>query len=237
MIAAAFDGRPIRVFLRGSPSLRDNLLSTDYGGESLTRGIVETVYTRFPDHSLEVVFEECQGAASLRRALTASALDTETGIRDFEPDLVVLSVDADLLTSSRSWGDGLTQAFESNMLEAIRVIKNELGCRVIMFNASSVVPNEAVSNYRMVDKQPHVLDAHRLNLATMRLSLDEGISIVDVDRVIAELGGAEHVRGFLDYSLEARQAICLEFVRVVEDYGFFDIRPLLPQVGRRSTNH
>lgn len=228
---------PVRVFLRGSQSLRSNLLSTSHGGDKLGRGIVEIVSEQFPDHFLEVSYEECQGARSFRNALTESGPAGETRVREFEPDLLVLGADADLLASARAWGNGLAETFESNMLEVIRLVKRDLDSRVIMLSASSVVPNEAVSNYRGLDEQTRALETHRLNLATMHLSREEGISIVDVDRIMAELGGSEHVLGYLDYSPHACEAIASEFVRVIADYGFFDNRPLLPQVGKGAENH
>jgi hypothetical protein len=65
------------------------------------------------------------------------------------------------------------------------------------------------------------------------VSHDEGISIVDVDRLIAELGAAGNVDGPAAYGPEACARIAAEIVRIIDDYGFLDERPLLAQVGAR----
>lgn len=226
----------IKVLLIGSPRLRDNLLSDRYGGTKLSSGIVDSVGSRFAEYSLDLMFESCESSESLRRLLEEMSDRSNSAIRRFGPDIVVLSVDADLEGATGEWGKGPAERVELAMLEVIRLIKRDLGSHAIVLNASTVVPGERVSNYQKVDTQPKSLDAHRLNLAAMRLSFAEGISIVDVDRLIAELGGADHVLAFLDYSPEACSAIRDEFVRIIEDYGFLDARPLLPQVGQGASN-
>ena len=58
-------------------------------------------------------------------------------------------------------------------------------------------------------------------------------SIVDVDRILAELGGTSHATGAFQYSLQACDLICAELFRIMQDIGFFEHRPLIPQMGRK----
>lgn len=222
--------KPVRVFLRGSFRLRDTLLSTETGGSELPRGIAEATGAKQPGYRLELMFEEGGGAESFARDLDSGT----SGAAGFDPEIVVLSLDADLEASDGQWGNGLVESFLAGMRHVIQTLKTGLHAHVFLLSVSSLVPDEIVSNYRSVDSQPRSLDAHRLNLAAMTLSFEEGISIIDADRLIAELGGAAHVRGFLDYSPAARETLVDEFVRVAEDYGFFDSRPILPQVGNTA---
>ena len=78
-----------------------------------------------------------------------------------------------------------------------------------------------------------MLRLHKLGLALLELSIQEGISLIDVDRQLAELGAQRHVRAAGRYSEEAYQTIGREFVRVLEDIGFFENRPLIQQLGQR----
>jgi hypothetical protein len=71
------------------------------------------------------------------------------------------------------------------------------------------------------------------NLALYEISVLEGISIIDVDRMIAELGAENHVVGPMTYSDAAYHHITQEFLRVMEDIGFFEHRPLMLQIGKR----
>jgi len=191
--------------------------------------------------------------ASLQRALEASregvtvsvTSEPDTGIRSLLADqkagtsattadsteLVILSVDGDLTSTDENLDPA---AYRRSMIEAIQTIKNTSEARVIVLNASSYDPTEATFNHQLATQPPLSLAAHRLNLEAMRLSFDEGISILDVDRILAELGGKEHIPSFLDYSPTAQKAIVAELVAVIDDYGFLDERPILEQVGSAS---
>jgi hypothetical protein len=226
----------VAVLIRGSERLRDMLLSVASGGTRAARGIVEFVSARYPERVLAVTFESCGGAKTFKDALIGAETVAPTAIRDSRPDILVLGFEADIEDLVVEWDSGAISTIETHMLEAIRLVKRDPGSHVFVMNCSTVVPEEAVSNYSETDSQPRSLVAHRLNLVAMSLSFEEGVSIIDVDRLIAEMGGSEHVRGFLDYSPEACEAISREFARIAEEYGFFDDRPLLPQVGRQSAS-
>jgi hypothetical protein len=227
--------REVSVLLRGSTRLRDNLLSERAGGKS-DAGISEIVQDRYPGTTVTTVFEACGGAETFLAALGSDGQQGfPTSIRHGAPDILVLSTDADLEHADVLWEDaGFADRIVSDMLAAIRIVKSEIGSHVLLVNCSSLAPEERISNYSEIPVQPHSLLAHRLNLAVMQLSYEEGVSLVDVDRLIAEVGGEEHVMAPLDYSSVACRAVAEEWVRIAADYGFFDERPLLPQMSRTA---
>jgi hypothetical protein len=123
--------------------------------------------------------------------------------------------------------------FHANMTRLVRYLQDELKARVVVYGCSSFDPADASHNYAVTADPPSVR-AHRLNYALIQLSQQEEISLVDVDRIIAELGGRAHVRRFADYSPEAYQAIGREFFRITEEIGLFKkqsalLKLILPQ--------
>ena len=163
-------------------------------------------------------------AGAVLGVVATSAL--ELGIDIGHLDVAVLAVEPAV-----RGGVGAEQLRES-LGALITGVKAVCGPHVLVWNCSSVVPGDRTSRYRIGD-DPLAVRAHRLNLVLMELSILHGISIVDVDRAIAEPGAADHVRDAFRYSAEASEAGCEETLRIVEDIGFFEERPLVAQVGRR----
>lgn len=128
---------------------------------------------------------------------------------------------------------GLTTAaqFQTALIGLIQAIKERLDAHVLVFNASSIVPGD--TTYRFY-QQPDTLAVriHKFNLALIDVSVAEGISIIDVDRLVADAGGVQQVLAPLTYGPAAHQALAREVLRVLEDIGFFEQRPLLRQVGQ-----
>lgn len=122
-------------------------------------------------------------------------------------------------------------ASQANLQRLIRTVKERWGAHLVLLNCSSIDPADQVHTYFGRDDTLAVR-IHRFNLALIALSASEGVSVVDVDRIIAELGGDRHVPEALRYSDPACREIAEEFLRVLEDLGFFDERPLVPQIGR-----
>ncbi|CAG0941160.1 hypothetical protein BROC_01307 [Candidatus Brocadiaceae bacterium] len=126
------------------------------------------------------------------------------------------------------------QQFKENFVRLIRAIKERLNAHIIVYNCSSVDLEDQTYNYYKLQNDVLSLRIHKFNFALIEISTSEGISIIDVDRLIAELGGERHVMKRLSYSKEACHAICQEFQKVIEDIGFFENRPLLMQIGQRG---
>ncbi|MBL1209291.1 hypothetical protein [Geminocystis sp. GBBB08] len=83
-------------------------------------------------------------------------------------------------------------------------------------------------------KESLSLKLTKLNLALLKLSSETGISIIDVDQILAESGANQYLVKILEYTPQGYQLIAIEFVRVLEDVGFFEHRPLLVQMGNRE---
>ena len=175
-------------------------------------------------------------AAALRDAIAAHVGD-RVDVLATEVEVPTTAVLVDVACSASSLHDvdvaildvacglGAGASFVDDVTSAIEALKGK-GVTVLVVNGSTVVPDD--------DDRTRSLEIAALDLACLRLSVTTGISIVDADRIIAELGGDEHVAGVLEYSDVARRAIVDEVVRILEDYGWFDDRPVLAQVGWRQ---
>jgi hypothetical protein len=107
------------------------------------------------------------------------------------------------------------------------------GVRVFACNLSTFDPG--TETFRYDDKpEPRALRAHRLNAVLVAISMLDGISIVDIDRVIGRFGAGAGVEALGQYTAAGRREVVTEVVRVLDDYGFFDDRPLLEQLGQRT---
>lgn len=221
----------LKLFLKGGEDLVDGL-----SGNRESQGLPELVQKKHGrDFRVEMAEESCPPAPDLYLQLSraigqrpgAGRDDPSlTALLDFAPDVVAFSLSADLTT----WAGQFTES----MSACIRLIKRELQAHVIFLNCSSVDPNDTTSNFHEVET-PVSLKIHRLNRALIGLSYSEGISIVDADRIVGELGGQDHVADVASYSSQASLAICSEFLRVMQDYGFFQNRPLVMQIGAQDS--
>ncbi len=126
-----------------------------------------------------------------------------------------------------------TAQVSDSLRQLVPAIKERVGAHLIVFTTSSYDPADHIHAYAGRAETP-VERIHRLNLTLIQLSTDEGISLIDVDRIIAELGGAAHVPQRLVYSDEALTSLRNEFQRVMADIGFFERRPLVLQVGQHK---
>ncbi|AFY35394.1 hypothetical protein [Calothrix sp. PCC 7507] len=122
---------------------------------------------------------------------------------------------------------------QTNFSQLIQLLKEKTGAYIICYNCCDFDPSDRTTNYYQQEDTLSIR-IQKLNLALIKLSIQEGISIIDVESVLAELGTEQHILKALEYSLAAEEAICQEFLRVVEDVGFFEHRPLLMQIGLKK---
>jgi len=217
--------RVLRLALLGGSDLVDSTLSQDEGGRVLTEGLAAVLQARHAD------LDEVELRQLDHRDVWAWVADPEAlraQIRGV--DAVVRSIAPDLESARR--GRGLASDFADAMAAFIAACKAE-DVRVIVLNGSTYDPTDTVSCYRDAsDSRP--LAIHRLDLELIELSMLDGISVLDVDRVVAEHGGHAHVEGLLRYSPVLSAAIRDQLADILEEYGFCDDRPLLVQQGRRE---
>lgn len=223
------DGAPLKLFVKGNADIADAVLSVADGGTKLDRGVRELVGAEYPGVTMSVGVEESSGFAALRS-------DLETGgsrLVAEKPDIVVLSIGDEVraLPGRAPTVEGAVRAVAADLMSCVQLLKQKVGAHVLVANASTLDPDNEVFSYHGLAEEPLSLRAHRLDLMLVGVSHDEGISIIDIDRKIAELGGERGIVAALDYTPEGCAVIAGEIVRVLADYGFFDDRPLLAQVG------
>ncbi|MEM7330652.1 MAG: hypothetical protein AAF490_01080 [Chloroflexota bacterium] len=124
-------------------------------------------------------------------------------------------------------------AYKTKMTEVIQLLKEKTSAHLIMFGSSSFDPGDLTHN--LANKEDTLtMRTHRLNLVMLELSFSQGLTFIDVDRLLAEEGCADHVLAAMQYTTQAHESICREFMHIIADIGFFEERPLLVQMGQRS---
>lgn len=126
------------------------------------------------------------------------------------------------------------EAFKENFIRLVKFAKERLDAHVLVFNCCTIDPNDNAYSYRDQHEDTLTVRVQKFNRALIEISILEGISIIDADRLISELGAGAHVPEALRYSVDGCRTLGKEFVRVVEDIGFFEKRPLVMQVGRQG---
>lgn len=222
-------GKPgLTILLKGGPELTGPLLGRGAHGSERSVGIAELVKARYPGvETVEVLHET--GVPS--RELLADVDRGNTAVATGKYDLLVLSIDAEASASGTVDSDSCFEALQ----RVVQMVKEGPGAHVVMLNGSSLDPEDRHHTYVGMADDPIAVRIHKMNLVALELSYREGISIIDVDRIVAELGGDQSVEAPLRYSEDANVAIREEFLRVIEDIGFFEKRPMLMQIGQAET--
>lgn len=221
----------LKLAVIGNADITDAVLARGDGGSRVDRGVKEMVARSYPDHELIVDHYPSPGLSELRSELES---DRSTFAAS-RPHLVLLSIAEEVLRlgSRGQTPETAVRAVKDDLEAVIRIIKQDIGAHVLILNVSTLDPSDATITYHALAEEPFGLRAHRLDLMLVEVSHQEGISIIDVDRLLAELGGRENVEAAARYGPRACERIAAEVVRVIADYGFLDDRPLLAQVGAR----
>lgn len=105
-----------------------------------------------------------------------------------------------------------------NFSRIIARIRERSGAAILIYNLSSVVPGERIHSHAGLDEL-FSTRIRRFNLGLIELSRQTGISIIDVDGLLARAGAdrlkidAVHLRG------EGSRLVAEEVVRVLDDLG------------------
>lgn len=211
-----------RVLVKAGSDVLTALAPSAAGSRQVSAGANRLVEERQGGaHHLEIASEHCGPVSGLLAELEELADAIERGtVPQGVPDVVVLGASSDVVDYSDD--------FRRQMQKVIELIKNRLGAHVIAVNGSSYDPNDRHPDR---PKDCGSLRIHKINLDLIELSIAEGISILDVDFLLAKRGGSEHVVGFLEYSPQISDDICYRFVEILEEYGYFEPKPLVPQLG------
>jgi len=166
------------------------------------------------------------------------------------PDVVVLSIQADVMNAlvrsrqdahlfypyeadawpaaDRAW---LAQAYVpeppldaahamANLARIVARLREAGDPHILVFNLSPIVPWERVHCYQGLG-ETLAQRIRRFNVALADLSAETGVSVVDVDAVVAR-GGAERLKlDAVSLTAEGCRLVCEEVVRILEDLGCF----------------
>lgn len=231
------------MFLKGNEDLADSLLAIGEGGNKIAKGLRQRVSEAYEGQFEIEIFQEAAGPSGLLLAPSSpdrcSPTEPEgnhspmgpapsTALFQRTPDVVVLSLEPAI--TQPPWIP--VEEFRREFARLVAEIKGRLAAHVIVFNCFAFDPDDRTRNYCGVPDTP-ALRALRFNIALIDISTEAGISIVDVDRILTEAGGASHVTKAFRYSPQVCELIRDEFFRVLQDIGFFERRPLIMQLGRR----
>lgn len=172
-------------------------------------------------------------------------------IFDDEADVVVLSLQPDICTAmvrhrkegflfypseSSSWSaddvQWLKSEFEplgnlsvaeamAHLAAVIERIRQRGDPRILIYNMSPVTPGEEIHCYQGLD-EIFSTRIRRFNLGLIELSEATGISIIDVDTILARKGAEALKLDTLHLAPSAYRLLAEEVVRVLADLGTFD---------------
>lgn len=105
-----------------------------------------------------------------------------------------------------------------NFARIVERIRAHSQAPILVYNLSSVIPGEWIYNYEALD-EIYSTRIRRFNLALIELSQQTGISIVDVDRVVARIGADRVKLDAVHLNAEGCRLVSDEVVTILEDLG------------------
>ena len=118
---------------------------------------------------------------------------------------------------------GMLQATESmrNFVTIIERIRLQGQAPILIYNLSPVIPGEALHCYRGLG-ETFSTRIRKFNLGLVELSEKTGVSILDVDALLARKGTDALKLDPIHLTSEGNRLIAEEAVRILEDFGLFD---------------
>ncbi len=106
----------------------------------------------------------------------------------------------------------------ANLQKIIERIRARSNSPILIYNMSSFVPGERIHCHAGLDGL-FSTRVKRFNLALVELSRQMGISVIDVDRVLAEAGCARMMYDSVHLNENGCRAVAGEVVRVLQELG------------------
>jgi hypothetical protein len=128
--------------------------------------------------------------------------------RDWLRDEFTFSEPLDVETSMR------------NLAAVVARVRQRSDAPILVYNVSSVVPGEKVRCYQGLD-EPLSTRIRRFNLGLIELSRDIGISIIDVDAIVARAGADRAKLATVHLTAEGCRLVAEEVVCVLDELGCF----------------
>ena len=108
----------------------------------------------------------------------------------------------------------------ASLSRVIERIRARSAAPILVYNLSAAIPGDDVHLHRGLG-ETLATRIRRFNLALTELSARAGVSIIDVDRIVAR-GGADRLKlDALHLSAEGCRQVAEEVVRVLTDWGCF----------------
>ena len=169
---------------------------------------------------------------------------------EVEADAIILSIQADLTTSlvkhreegflfypseieqwsmdDRQWfktdfertGHLSLPEFLANMTAIVAKIRERSDVPILLYNMSAVVPGETIHCHQGFD-EAYSTRIRKFNLGLIDLSERTGISIIDIDSVLARKGTDAFKIDALHLTPPGYRLVAEEVVRVLDDLGLF----------------
>jgi hypothetical protein len=228
----------LRVVVIGDDLMKNALVGTAQGGKHLASGLVDTVAETFAGSTVDLIFFDSGGIGTLRKSLNdPSSKDVLDQIEN-RCDIVILAMTDDVRRLPETSADPYEamDALSEDLISVIDTVKRRTGAHVLIANAATFDPMLRASSLFGIDPEPLSLRAHRVDLVLLNISHLLGVSIINLDRITAEAGAGKVIPEALALTQEGSALFRDETVRILGDYGFFDDRPLAPQVGNREAS-
>jgi len=109
----------------------------------------------------------------------------------------------------------------ANLTLIIEKIREQSEAPILIYNMSAIVPGEAIHCYQGVDES-YSTRIRRFNLGLIELSEKTGISIIDVDSLVARKGADILKIDTVHLTPEGFRFVTEEVVRVLGELGVLD---------------
>jgi hypothetical protein len=106
----------------------------------------------------------------------------------------------------------------ANLRQVIERIQARSAAPILIYNVSAVVPGEHVHIHSGMEDLLSTR-TRRFNLALIELSQETGVSIIDVDTILAREGCARLTYDTVHLNADGCRAVAKEVVRVLDDLG------------------
>ncbi|GGE11080.1 hypothetical protein GCM10011390_32670 [Aureimonas endophytica] len=114
------------------------------------------------------------------------------------------------------------EAFRDNLVAIVRRLRERHDRPILVYNVSSIVPGEAAHCFQgFADALSTRIK--RFNLALIDVSEATGISIVDVDAIVARAGAERLKLDWIHLDPEAYGLVAAEVARILADHGLIDL--------------
>ena len=180
-----------------------------------------------------------------------AASQFSTALFETDADAIILSVQPDLMVSLvrgkrdgyplmpsgwSDWGpderDWVRANFDPiprldagqsmrNFEQIIARIRARAAAPILIYNVSAVVPGEQIHSYLGMEDS-FSARIRQFNLGLIELSQKTGISVIDVDAILARAGADRLKLDAVHLSAEGCRLVAGEVIRVLEDLGLFE---------------